>query len=121
MSILIESFAEARRVLEVAADADKAGIKRAYRRKTLEHPPDQDPQGFQRVRGAYEALMHPLAAARSRLFHSLPHVAPPEVPEPKPPREPLALGILRQVVAKLPSEAVESHRLARKPGKTKKK
>lgn len=121
MSVLIESFAAARRVLEVPTDADKAAIKRAYRRKTLEHPPDQDPEGFQLVRESYEALMHPVAAARPRLLHTLPHIAPPHVPEPEPPREPLVLGILRQVVASLPSEVVESHRAARKPRKTKPK
>lgn len=43
-------------VLGVTPDVDDAGLKRAYFAKVREHPPEKDPEGFQRVRAAFEAL-----------------------------------------------------------------
>jgi len=51
--------AEARRVLGVAADADEAEIKRAYRERAKEVHPDQaggDEEAFKRATEAYERL-----------------------------------------------------------------
>ncbi len=103
MSVLTEVFAQARAVLAVTKAADKATIKRAYRKKVIEHAPDQDPEGFQRVRAAYEVLSNPFPTAKERLFHQLPHVPPPQIPQPQPPVEAVVLALLRQVVGRLPA------------------
>src|SRR5580700_8475682 len=55
-------------VLGIAPQADEQQIRRAYARLLKAHRPDQDPEGFRRVRDAYEALQAaadrpPLAAA----------------------------------------------------------
>lgn len=52
-------------VLGVLPDVDDAGLKRAYFAKVREHPPEKDPEGFQRVRAAFEALRD--AEHRARL------------------------------------------------------
>jgi curved DNA-binding protein CbpA len=61
MKTLNEPFA----VLGVEPTLDAATVKRAYFAALARHPPHQDAQGFQRVRGAYEVLSAPggLAAA----------------------------------------------------------
>ena len=43
-------------VLGVSPEATQAEIKRAYSRKVREHPPETDPDGFQRISQAYEVL-----------------------------------------------------------------
>jgi len=43
-------------VLGVSPEATQAEIKRAYFRKVREHPPETDPDGFQRISQAYEVL-----------------------------------------------------------------
>lgn len=47
---------EARRELGIGADADAADAKRAYLRLLKLRKPDVDPQGFQRLRAAYERV-----------------------------------------------------------------
>lgn len=42
--------------------ADPAAVRRAYARQLKAHRPDRDPEGFRRVRDAYEALTGPMAA-----------------------------------------------------------
>lgn len=118
MSVLTQIFAEARAILDLPAAADKAAIKRAYRRKTIEHPPDQDPEGFRRIRESYELLSNPLAGARTRLLHQMPHAPPPSIPEARPPDEPLVVALLRQIVGGLTAEQVEGHLSAITPGKS---
>ncbi len=54
-------------VLELAPTLDVAAIKRAYFAALARHPPQQDPEGFRRLRGAYEALTRPGALAASYL------------------------------------------------------
>jgi curved DNA-binding protein CbpA len=51
--------------LGIAPTLDSALVKRAYFTALAEHPPHRDPDGFARVRAAYEALSSPgsLAAA----------------------------------------------------------
>jgi tetratricopeptide (TPR) repeat protein len=46
-------------VLGVGPDVDDAGLKRAYFAKVREHPPERDPEGFQAIREAFEALRDP--------------------------------------------------------------
>lgn len=50
---------EAREVLGVDASVVGQDLKRAYLRKVKAHPPDREPQQFDRVRRAYELLSAP--------------------------------------------------------------
>jgi hypothetical protein len=50
------------RVLGIAPTLDPAAIKRAYFARLSATPPHQDPDGFRRLRSAYEALQQPTAA-----------------------------------------------------------
>jgi curved DNA-binding protein CbpA len=43
-------------VLGLEPDADDEAVRRAYRAALRAHPPASDPEGFKRVRAAYEAL-----------------------------------------------------------------
>jgi hypothetical protein len=101
-SEIIETFVEARRVLGVDAAADFGEIKRAYRRLTLSHPPDSDPEAFQRIRAAYELLEDPIPRATELLGEERPLVPPPELLEvDMPERGALALRMLRVAVLSL--------------------
>ena len=42
--------------LGVTRDASEEDIRRAYLRRVKAHPPERDPEGFQRAREAYELL-----------------------------------------------------------------
>lgn len=46
-------------VLGVSEDASEAEIESAFYRKVKEHPPEQDEEGHQRVREAYDVLSNP--------------------------------------------------------------
>lgn len=61
-------------VLGVAASAGDAEIKKAYLAQVRLHPPDRDPEAFQRVRAAYEAVR----GQKERLRHELFHVGMPD-------------------------------------------
>lgn len=50
-------------VLGLAPTLDAAAVKRAWFDALARHPPHQDPEGFRRVRAAYEALSRPGALA----------------------------------------------------------
>jgi|GEM_PF-6842401 len=47
---------EAREILGVERGDERAKIRRAYMKAVRAHPPERDPEGFQRVRAAYELL-----------------------------------------------------------------
>ena len=55
-------------VLGVTPDAGDADVRAAYLRKVKEHPPERDPEAFERIRDAYEALRDPRRRARSLLL-----------------------------------------------------
>lgn len=57
-------------VLELAPTRDIAVVKRAYFATLTKHPPQTDPEGFRRVRDAYELLLNPAALAAA--FSSAP-------------------------------------------------
>ncbi|EXJ15733.1 J domain-containing protein [Imhoffiella purpurea] len=57
-------------VLGVADDADDAQIERAYRQGIKTYPPERDPERFQALRAAYEALRTRRARLAHRLFDS---------------------------------------------------
>lgn len=46
-------------ILGMAPTRDLTAVKRAWMQAAKRHPPNSDPTGFQRVRGAYEALSTP--------------------------------------------------------------
>ncbi|HEX2678912.1 MAG TPA: hypothetical protein VHM19_19810 [Polyangiales bacterium] len=51
-------FREALGLLGVEPGQDAATVRRAYLRKLKQHPPERDPEGFKRLRDAYEQLQH---------------------------------------------------------------
>jgi hypothetical protein len=100
---VITPFEEARALLGVGLEEEPAAIKRAYRRQVLAHPPDLDPEGFRRVRSAYELLMEPGERAREILLHSQPAIEAPVIalPDSTPPVAATALALLRVLAARV--------------------
>ena len=100
---VITPFEEARALLGVGIEEDPAAIKRAYRRQVLTHPPDLDPEGFRRVRSAYELLMEPGERAREILLHSQPAIEAPvlRAAGSAPPVAATALALLRVLAARV--------------------
>ena len=98
MSIL-SSFEHARAALGLGeAESDPAAIKQAYRRALAEHPPDTDPDGFRRIRDAYELLRDPWSRLSELLHDPAPQAPPPAAPAapPVPPRGATAVALLRR-------------------------
>ena len=56
-------------LLGVAETAADDAIKKAYLRQVREHPPERDPDRFQAIRAAYEAIKTHRDRLRHRLFH----------------------------------------------------
>ncbi|AUX43056.1 uncharacterized protein SOCE26_044960 [Sorangium cellulosum] len=105
---VIDLFLQAHDTLGVRPDDDAAAVKRAYRRAVIAHPPDLDPEGFRRVREAYELLSDPGRRARELLLRAAPAVPPPSLPAPPDPLPPgaLALVVLRALAAQLDVDAL---------------
>lgn len=55
-------------VLGVAETADDDAIKKAYLRQVREHPPERDPERFQAIRAAFDAIKTRPDRLRYRLF-----------------------------------------------------
>ena len=70
---------------ESGAESDAAVVKRAYRRALAQHPPDTDPDGFRRIRDAYELLRDPWGRAEEILVRPLPQAPRPRRRPPRPP------------------------------------
>jgi curved DNA-binding protein CbpA len=105
---IVRPFEDARAALGVGALADRAAVKAAYRAGVQEHPPDRDPEGFRRVREAYELLSDPGTRAKELILSRRPAVPPPA---PAAPIEPApagatALALLRAVAARVDSAAL---------------
>lgn len=90
--------------LEREGVVDDAAIQAAYLVGLRAHPPDRDPEGFQRLRGAYEQLR----THRRRLEHALFHHEVPTVADlaarllaPGTPRRPRPEQIRRALAAYL--------------------
>ena len=87
-------------VLGVDETAGDEAIKRAYLQKVREHPPERDPERFQTIRAAFEAVADHRRRLGYRLFHhELPDVAVllESLAEARPrrrPQEPLLLQVL---------------------------
>ncbi|MBI3950967.1 MAG: DnaJ domain-containing protein [Acidobacteria bacterium] len=56
------------KVLGIERGATEAEIKRAYFTLVREHPPERDPEGFKRIRAAYEKLRSERERAETDLF-----------------------------------------------------
>lgn len=54
MTASLVDLDEARTLLRVDAQADQKAVKRAYLRAVKRHKPERDPEGFQRVREAFD-------------------------------------------------------------------
>jgi len=113
-------FTEARALLGVSPEDDAAAIKRAYRKLVVAHPPDTDPDGFRRVREAFELLTEPARRVRDLLLHSEPHVDPPPLPEAGelPPHDPLPLAILRLAACQVDAASLMDPAESKEPPKT---
>ena len=60
--IVVLERAAARELLGVGEDADADTLRRAYLRALKKHRPERDPEGFKRVREAYELLQTSIGA-----------------------------------------------------------
>ncbi len=81
-------FADALQVLGIDAQTDQKTARRAYLRLVRLHKPEQDPEGFQRIREAWDAV-RPLLPKRARPTEPSPPLVEPEfVPDPDPISEP---------------------------------
>lgn len=56
-------------LLGVAEDVGDDAIKKAYLQRVREHPPERDPDRFQAIRAAYEAIKTRKDRLSYRLFH----------------------------------------------------
>ncbi len=59
------SDSELYEVLGLKPDADAEALRAAYLAKIREHPPERDPETFERIRDAYQALSDPVRKMRS--------------------------------------------------------
>ncbi len=66
-------LAQARRTLGLGATFSADELRRAYRAMVRTHPPDRDPEGFRKVRAAFEALQHPRRVWDDWLTVGAPH------------------------------------------------
>jgi curved DNA-binding protein CbpA len=101
---IVQPYQEARALLGVSLEASPSDVKKAYRRLVIEHPPDADPEGFRRIRDAYELLTDTGERAREILLRPIPAVAPPSLPEldsHPAARGATAIALLRAIAARI--------------------
>ncbi|MBI3974063.1 MAG: J domain-containing protein [Chloroflexi bacterium] len=78
-------------VLGVSREASSTEVRLAYLQKVREHSPERDPEGFKRIRAAYELLRSPRKRAELQLLEfdqaaagldeeALREVTPPSIP-----------------------------------------
>lgn len=89
-------------VLGVAGDADDATIRRAYLRLLRMHPPERDPDGFRRLRAAYEAVRSRQDRAARQLLER------PRLPD----VEPLLRSMAEEPIPKDPAQILSALRAA---------
>lgn len=100
------AYEDAFEELGLAPRPSERELKRAYRARTAAHPPDRDPEAFQRIREAYELLARP-ESALGRLLSTETHVAPSLRPPPElDVARALPLAVLRAAVAELDAGAL---------------
>lgn len=68
---LAQEFDNPYQILGLEPEASDAAIKRAYLQLIRQHPPEQQPEEFKRIRAAYEQLKDARARAQTDLglFH----------------------------------------------------
>ncbi|MCB9677000.1 MAG: J domain-containing protein [Alphaproteobacteria bacterium] len=96
------TYAEALAILGIDAGTDKKSARRAYLRLVRDHKPEQDPDGFQRVRSAWELVEGRLTA--SAWAAEPVRRAPPRAP----PREPVPVAVHRPPVPAPPTAPPEA-------------
>ena len=105
-------------VLEVDRSASGAEVRLAYLQQVRAHPPERDPEGFKRVREAYEVLRSPRKRAEITLLElgalsvALDPAALRESPPPPPPAQyadHLLAIALAEVDAALDAQAAAAH------------
>ena len=74
--------------LGIAPTSDEAVIKQAYAARIREHRPDRDPEGFRRVRAAYEEALRQREFIRPRHEQKFKHHRDSTSPEPPPQNPP---------------------------------
>jgi len=62
-----DDLEHAAQTLGVSASAAEQELRAAYLDKVRQHPPDRDPEGFERIRDAYDQLRDPDVRARAIL------------------------------------------------------
>lgn len=100
---LLAPLAAARTLLGVDADVDDLSLKRALRRRTIECPPDRDPEGFRETREAHDLLTDVVGWLRGRLTSTeyqgpLPRLRTIEV-------EPMMQTLLHECIRDLDAQA----------------
>jgi curved DNA-binding protein CbpA len=115
-------------VLGIERDASEPEIKRAYFTLVREHPPERDPEGFKRIRAAYEQLRASKERAETDLFlidepshvHVLSSLRHADVEPPAITREAILIDLLALegvfVLEELRSHAGSTTRLPLAPG-----
>lgn len=73
------SWEEAMALLSVGEDASAQTLHGAYLQMIRKHPPDRDPEMFEKIRNAYELLRDPAIRARRVLAGPDPHMPLPEL------------------------------------------
>lgn len=66
------AFEEAREALGVSSNATDAELRAAYVEQVRRHPPDRDPEAFERIRDAYDRLRDPRTRAQRVLVSPRP-------------------------------------------------
>jgi hypothetical protein len=61
------SLEQAAAILGVAASADEKELRAAYLQKLRQHPPDRDPELFEKIRDAYGQMRNPNVRAEAVL------------------------------------------------------
>ena len=84
---LSSTFEQAQSLLGVASDATDEELRLAYLEQVRRHPPDQDPEQFEKIRDAYEQLRSPRLRAQQVLAAG---------PDPLAPLASLLEGVPRQ-------------------------
>lgn len=103
------TFEEALQELEIGPESDPDEIRRAYLRKLKTRKPEVDPEGFRRLRGAYDLLNG--SGVRFTVPHT-PAPPPPVVVSPDPPLSTVSISPLADIQRRLGEITHPDERLA---------